>query len=437
MSHLVSLTGKEGLFMVRCAHSAGVQALNGLARNDFPVFRDHATAIYFDSSATTQKPSIVIKAVDAYHNRAVNVGRGDYTWSAEVFQQVQWVRAAVADFIHAHSPYEVVFTTGATDSLNKICLAWGLSNLKDADEILVCADDHKSCTLPWLNLRNILQQFGITVKIIFYGVDETGKIDLYDLHSKLTAKTRVVALTHINNVYGYLNDIAEIRALLPERVVVSLDASQSIGHVDVNVQQLGVDVLSFSGHKMFASTGIGVLWVHQRLHSQLRPAYVGGGSGSSTIDLITGDFVAESMPDLLEAGTLNVAGIVSLGAAITFVTSLGIETIHHYVSDLTAYLISGLQSFEHVTFVPSKRSQGPLALSGIISLRFQGLFSAEVGDYLDQHNIFVRTGNHCMSAPGSAVEDTLRISLHLYNNAAEVDRFLEVLNTFFTGEGGG
>ncbi len=420
--------------MVQFSRNAGARALNGLARDDFPALQDYSTAIYFDSSATTQKPLAVIKAVDAYHSRAVNVGRGDYAWAAEVFQQVQQVRAEVADFIHAHAPCEVVFTAGATDSLNKICLAWGLSNLKDADEILICPDDHKSCTLPWLNLRNILQQFGIRVKIIFYGVDETGRIDLYDLRSKLTEKTRVVALTHINNVYGSLNDIAEIRALLPERAIVSLDASQSIGHVHIDVQQLGVDFLSFSGHKMFATTGIGVLWVHQRLHSQLQPAYVGGGSGSGTIDLTTGNFAAENMPDLLEAGTLNVAGIVSLGAALTFITSLGIATIHHYVSDLTAYLVSGLQACEHVAFVPSRRPLDPLALSGIVSLRFQGLSSTEVGSYLDQHSIFVRTGNHCMSTSGSAVEDTLRVSLHLYNNALEVDRFLEVLNTFFTGE---
>jgi cysteine desulfurase/selenocysteine lyase len=399
-------------------------ALNGLARDAFPVFLDHPSTIYFDSAATTQKPTTVIQAVNAYQRRAVNIGRGDYPWAQEVYEQVQAVRENIAHFLHAHSSAEVVFTSGATDSFNRICLSWGLANLQDGDEVLLCANDHKSCTLPWLNLKRIFQRFGIALKILFYGVDETGRIDHYDLLSKITARTRLVALTHINNVYGNLNDIAAIRAMLPHDILLALDASQSIGHIDVNVQELGVDFLAFSGHKMFASTGIGVLWVKQKRHSQLRPSIVGGGSGSSSIHVE--DFVSAGMPDLLEAGTQNIAGILSLGAATTFLQSLGMETIHTYISALATYLVTQLQSLDHLTFVPPKRFQDSEHVYGLVSFRFEGLSSKEVGCFLEQHHIFVRTGDHCMSVPGES-EDSLRVSLHLYNTRDEIDRLLQVL----------
>jgi cysteine desulfurase / selenocysteine lyase len=332
--------------------------LNGLARDAFPVFLDHPTTIYFDSAATTQKPASVIQVVNDYHRQAVNIDRGSYAWAGEVSEQVQAVRENMAHFLHAHSSSEVVFTAGATDSFNRICLSWGLSNLHDGDEVLLCTHDHKSSTLPWLNLKRMLQQFGMTLKILFYGVDDSGCIDHYDLLSKVTVRTRLVVLTHINNVYGNLNDIAAIRARLPRPILLALDASQSIGHIDVNVQQLGVDFLAFSGHKMFASTGIGVLWIDQTWHRQLRPSLVGGGSGSSSIHVETEDFLSEDMPDLLEAGTPNIAGILSLGAAMAFLQSIGMETIHAYLSALTTYLVTQLQTIDHLTFVPRQRFHG-------------------------------------------------------------------------------
>ncbi len=402
-------------------------ALDGLAREAFPIFRDHPTAIYFDSAATTQKPFSVINAVNRYHSRAVNIGRGSYLWALEVYEQVQTVREHMARFLHAHAPAEVVFTSGATDSFNRICLCWGLANLQDGDEVLLCADDHKSCTLPWLNLKRILQRFGIALNITSYGVDESGRIDLSDLLSKVTARTRLVALTQINNVYGNLNAIAAIRARLPHPTLLVLDASQSIGHLDVNVQQLGVDFLAFSGHKMFASTGIGVLWVDSQWHSQLRPSLVGGGSGSSTIQRDTDDFVSAGMPDLLEAGTQNIAGILSLGAATTFLQSLGMETIHAYLSALTTYLVTQLQTLDHLVFVPRQRFRDTTHGYGLVSFRFEGLSSNEVGSVLEQEQIFVRTGDHCMSVPGEN-EDSIRVSLHLYNTKDEIDRLLQVLH---------
>jgi cysteine desulfurase / selenocysteine lyase len=413
--------------MIETQSALPYPTLDGLARDAFPVFRDHLTTIYLDSAATTQKPMSVIQTVNDYHRRAVNIGRGSSPWAAEVSEQVQAVRENLAHFLHAHSPSEVAFTSGATDSFNRICLCWGLANLHDGDEVLLCANDHKSCTLPWLNLKRILQSFGVTLKILFYGVDETGSIDHYDLLSKITARTRLVALTHINNVYGHLNDIETIRARLPRSILLALDASQSIGHIDVNVQQLGVDFLAFSGHKMFASTGIGVLWVDQTWHSQLRPSLVGGGSGSSSIHVETKDFVSENMPDLLEAGTQNIAGILSLGAATAFLQSIGMKTIHQYLSALTTYLVTQLQTLDHLTFVPPKRFQRATNGYGLVSFRFEGLSSSEVGSFLEQHAIFVRTGDHCMSVPGGASEDSLRVSLHLYNTRDEIDRLLQVL----------
>lgn len=415
--------------MVQAQNVFSHPTLDGLARGAFPVFLDHPTTIYFDSAATTQKPSLVIQVVNEYHRRAVNIGRGTYPWAAEVYEHVEAIRENVASFLHAHSPTEVVFTAGATASLNTICLSWGLMNLKDGDEVLLCADDHKSSTLPWLHLKQTLRQFGIALKIVFYGTDETGKIDIYDLLSKVTERTRLVTLTHMHNVYGNLNDIAAIRTVLPDSILLSLDASQSVGHLDIDAQQLGVDFLSFSGHKMFASTGIGVLWVDQKWHSSLRPSIVGGGSGSHPFHSETEDFLSEGMPDLLEAGTQNIAGILSLGAATTFLQSIGIETIHTYLSALTGYLVSQLQTLDHLTFVPPQRFQRSEQAYGVVSFRFDGLSSNELGSYLEQQHIFVRTGDHCMSVPGEN-EDSLRVSLHLYNTRDEIDHFIQVLQHF-------
>ena len=412
--------------MSQATHTRSNQLLEGLAREAFPVFQTHPGIIYFDSGATAQKPSAVIQAMDDYHKKSVNIGRGNYSWSAEAYDQVQRIRQNIGHFIHANSPAEVVFTAGATAGFNTICSSWGMSNLQSGDEILVCAVDHKSSTLPWVNLKYLLQQFGISINVLFYGIDETGKIDRDELVSKVSDRTRLIGLTHINNVYGNLNEIAAIRAQVPDSVLLALDASQSIGHVNVDVQQLGVDFLAYSGHKMFASTGIGVLWIHQKLHDQLRPAAVGGGNGSSSLQLTTDDFHSAMMPDLLEAGTQNIAGIISLGAATDFVQALGIEAIHTYLTELTIYLVEQLQTVRQIEFVPATRFQHLEEAYGIVSMRFGALSSSEVGSILAQSNIFVRTGDHCMSRIGAS-DDSLRVSLHIYNTRHEVDRLIEVL----------
>jgi cysteine desulfurase / selenocysteine lyase len=418
------LTKEES--MSQATHTRSNLALNGLARDKFPVFQDHPNTIYFDSGATAQKPEVVMQVVTDYHKKAVNVGRGNYSWSAEAYEQVQKARQNIGHFIHANTPAEVVFTAGATAGFNTICSSWGLANLQQGDEILLCAVDHKSSTLPWISLKHLLQQFGIAIKIQFYGVDATGKIDIDDLVSKITERTRLVSLTHINNVYGNLNDIAAIRARVPSSVLFALDASQSIGHVNVDVQQLGVDFMAYSGHKMFASTGIGVLWIHEKLHSQLRPSVVGGGNGSSSLQQTSDDFSSTAMPDLLEAGTQNVAGILSLGAATEFVQSINIETIHAYLTDLTIYLLEQLRSVNHIEYVPATRFQNPEEAYGIVSMRFGGLSSSEVGSILEESNIFVRTGDHCMSRIGDS-DDSLRVSLHIYNTKHEVDLLIKAL----------
>lgn len=411
--------------MSQATHLRTNQLLDGLARDKFPVFQENPDIIYLDSGATAQKPATVMQAMDDYHKKAVNIGRGNYSWSAEAYQQVQSIRQNIGRFIHANSPAEVVFTAGATAGFNTISSSWGLANLQPGDEILVCSVDHKSSTLPWVNLKHLLRQFGISIKILFYGIDESGKINIDELVSKVSARTRLIELTHINNVYGNLNDVAAIKARIPDSVLLALDASQSIGHVEVDVQKLGVDFLAYSGHKMFASTGIGVLWIHQRLHDLLRPSAVGGGNGSSSL-LTTDDFNSALMPDLLEAGTQNIAGIISLGAATEFVQALGIEAIHAYLTDLTIYLVEQLQTIRQIEFVPETRFQNLEEAYGIVSMRFGGLSSSEVGSILEASNIFVRTGDHCMSRFGVG-DDSLRVSLHIYNTRHEVDCLIEVL----------
>ena len=397
-------------------------------RKYFPGLYQQQKLVYLDSASTTQKPHSVLEGMNEYYQQyCANAGRGNYTWAQRVTDGINSVRAKVAAFVHAQHASEIVFTAGTTAGLNMIAYAWGLHNLRSGDEILYCPDDHKANVLPWLHLQALLQRFGTTIHLIPYRITSSGEIDHENIRAKASSKTRLITLTHIHNVFGTLNDIARIRTLVGQEVLLSLDAAQSVGHLAVDVQELGVDFLSFSGHKMFAAPGTGVTWIHTRIHDQLSPFLVGGEqeiaspSSSGETHLHTYE-----MPHLLEAGTLNIPGILSLGRAIDFINDITLTTIEQHGKTLTYYLLHHLQQIPEVIFLPgiaySKRPVG----YGILSFYFEGYTASELGFILSSQNIYVRVGTHCARGR-AAQQDSVRISLHVYNTTEEIDTCMAIL----------
>lgn len=399
-------------------------------RDRFPSIINNPDVIYFDSASTTQKPDIVIESMQNYYsNYCSNTGRGSYMWANKVTNEIKTIRKKTAKFINASSENEIVFTSGATDSLNTIVYSWALHNLKNDDEIILCPTDHKSSVLPWLHTKKLLNSMGVNIHIHTVNTTQVGEYNLKAILPKVSAKTKLINFTHIHNIYGADMNVESLHKEIGNEVLTSLDASQSVGHIELDVQKLGMDFVSFSGHKMFASTGIGVLWVNPRIHSQLNPFKVGGNT-SDNIDWINKEIKCPPMPYLLESGTPNIAGIISLGKAIDFIEGVNVNNIHVQLAELTQYLLDKLKNCRlDIEFLPgmahcTKCSGG----YGIVSFRVNGFDSNDIGFLLSDSNIFVRTGNHCSSS-GDPNENSIRVSMHIYNTKEEIDRFIDVLES--------
>lgn len=402
--------------------SSGSELEVGQVRRRFAIFNNRPGHIFFDNAATTQKPHTVLRRMAQYYRRdCANAGRAAYSMSTQAAGAISRARERVAAFINADSK-NIVFTSGATDSLNTVALAWGLANLKDGDEVMVCFEDHKSTVLPWVNLQSILARFGVDIKIVPIDVHLEGDYELKSIRERLSARTRLLAMTHVHHLYGLDMEVAKVREIVGPNVLISLDASQSVGHRLVDVRELPADFLSFSGHKMFASTGVGVLWVAPRVQSQL-VAVKAGGNG---LALGAESEAKSSIQALLECGTADISAIVSLAAAVDFIESLGIERIERRVSALSHKLYDALKNLPGLEFSPGFGRCGCPIGYGIIAFRFEEIATSDLAFLLDSENIMVRTGDHCMSWAQKGV-DYLRVSLHVYNTEAEIERFIAVL----------
>lgn len=367
-------------------------------KKQFPFFTAHPDVVYFDSASTALKPKSVIKEVVSYlAYNSFNSGRSNYRFANAVTKDIEVVRKKVASLINAHSTEEVIFTSGATQSLRMTAYDWGLNNLQDGDEILFCPEDHRSTVLPWTEVKDLLAKNGVIIKLIPFKIKPTGGVDVDDLVSKFNSRTKIILLTHIHNIYGVDSNIEEIRKRVGSETILSLDVSQSIGHAVVDVQKLGVDFASFSGHKMFADTGVGVLWMNKRITR------------------------------ILETGTLNISGVLSLGAAIDFVSEITIEKIHHHLVDLTQYLLKELKKIEGVIFLPGMAHCSCYDGYGIVSFTLRDIPAHDVSFMLDNQNICVRTGGHCQSNSCDK-ENSIRVSMHLYNDRADVDTLIAALS---------
>lgn len=387
-------------------------------RNQFPSVVEQSGTVFFDNASTTQKPQTVLSIIEQfYRDDCANAGRAAYSASIRAALAIERARATVAEFISAN-PGEIAFTSGATDSLNAVAWSWGIKNLRDRDEVLVCMDDHSSAVLPWLNLQRTLKHFGISIELVPFHIHQVGDYDLRSIERALSPRTRVIALSHVHHVYGLDMEICRIREMVGPDVLMTLDASQSIGHTGVDATALGADFISFSGHKMFAANGVGVLFAKSARHEEMIPLRSGGKADVSSHD----EFVGK-----IESGTPNIPGIASMTAAVEFIREMGLARIESHIAGLTQYLVRSLQTFPRIVFAPGPVICGCPGGLGILSFRFEQASSFDVASALAAENILVRSGMHCRPGKMPDEDDYIRVSMHAYNNELDIDNFVAAL----------
>ncbi len=390
-------------------------------KKDFPLLMQDRT-IYFDNSATSQRPQCVIDAeMDFYLNHNANPLRGSYPLSVEATDLYENARASVAEFINAANARQIVFTRNTTESMNLIAYSYGLSNVKAGDEILVSIMEHHSNLLPW---QMVCRNTGATLKFIDCGQD--GSVDLDKVRELITDKTKIVAITQVSNVLGRVNPIAEIAKMAHEKnAVIVVDGAQSIPHMAVDVQALDADFFAFSGHKVFGPMGIGVLY-GKKEHLKKMPPFMYGGE---MIDSVTRfDARYAEVPHKFEGGTVNAAGAAGLAAAIRYVDSIGFDYMHERELAVTKRALEGMKAIPHVNILGSDKAEEH---TGILTFTVDDVHPHDVSEILISDGIAVRAGHHCAQPLLNhlGVSSTTRASFMFYNTEAEVDTFLESLSS--------
>lgn len=385
-------------------------------RQDFPLLRENPI-VYLDSAATAQRPDVVIEAeMEFYRKYNANPLRGLYSLGIEATDRYEEARECVAKFIHAASAKEIIFTRNATESLNLVAYSYGLSHLQKGDEIVVSILEHHSNQLPW---RMVAEKTGAVVK--YLECDRQGHISDEDLQAAFSEKTKLVAVTQVSNILGIRTPIDKIVALARKSgAVVVLDAAQSTPHMEVDVQKLGVDFLAFSGHKLMAPMGIGVLYGRKELLSEMPPFLTGG----EMIQTVTRDKVVYAeLPHKFEAGTVNGAGAWALAAAIRYLQEVGYEQIQKQELLLTTQLMDGLKKVPHVQI---QGSPDPKEHCGIVSFTIDGVHPHDVSSILDADGIAVRAGHHCAQPlmQQIGVMSTTRASMYFYNTEEDIEKLL-------------
>ena len=386
-------------------------------RNDFEML--NKDIIYFDNSATTLKPTILSKTISEYYNTySANAHRGDYDISLKVDQMYEETRKLVKEFINAKSTKEIIFTSGTTDSLNKIIFGYFKDKLNENDEIILTKSEHASNILPWFELKEELN-----LKINYIELNKDYEVTLDNLKKIITDKTKVISIAHISNVVGDIRPIKEIIEYAHQNdILVIIDGAQSVPHIKVDVQELDIDFLAFSAHKMCGPTGVGILYGKEELLNNIKPLIYGGGMNASfTHDGIR---IYKDLPHLLEAGTPNIADVIGFGSIIKYINNIGIENITKYEQELKQYAIEKLEKNKNL-IIYNKNSK-----SGIITLNYENIFAQDLAIYLNKYNICVRAGNHCAKILKDElnVKNTCRISLYFYNTKEEIDKLCDALN---------
>ena len=386
-------------------------------RQDF-VLLQNTDRVYFDNAATSQKPKCVIDAVQEFYEKYnANVLRGLYPLSVEATERYENARKTVQRFIHAACPEEIIFTRNATESMNLVAYSYGMANLKAGDEILVSILEHHSNILPW---QMVSRATG--AKLVFLECEPDGTIPKEKMDEAFSEHTKLVAVTQVSNVLGCVNDIPElVKRARACGAVILMDAAQSAPHMPIDVQKLDVDFVAFSGHKMLAPMGIGVLYGKQELLEKM-PPFLTGGEMIETVSRY--DAVYAELPHKFEAGTVNAGGAVGLAAAIDYLESYGMDTLHAVEQELTAYLFRGMNVIPHVHVLGSQREDNH---TGIVSFTVDQVHPHDISEVLSSDGMDIRAGHHCAQPLHDhlGIHSTARASLMFYNTKEEIDRFLE------------
>ena len=385
-------------------------------REDFPMLNEDY--IYFDNGATTFKPNKVIQSVvDYYTKYTANSHRGDYDLSQKVDYLYESTRDVVKNFIKANNSKEIIFTSGTTMSLNMIVFGFMKYFLKAGDEVLITKAEHASNVLPWLELE---KEIGIVVKYI--PLDDKHKVTIENVKNSITKNTKVISLAYVTNVIGDVRPIKEIASLIHDNNgLIVVDGAQSVPHIKTDVAYDDIDFLAFSGHKMLAPTGIGVLYAKEKYLELMKPISYGGGMNSRFESNKEVEY--KELPLRLEAGTQNIAGVLGLQAAIKYIEEIGIDKIHEHEMELKNYLLTKLKEIDNIEIYNQESD------SGIIVFNIKNIFSEDTSRYLNHYHICVRAGNHCtkMVKDEIGIKNTCRISFYLYNTKEEIDKLIEVL----------
>lgn len=371
--------------------------------------------VYLDNAATTFKPQCVIDAVVRYYtDQTANVHRGDYEISYQVSEAYEKTREDVARFIRAQ-PKEIVFTAGASASLNLVAYGYGRKYLKAGDVILSTEAEHASNILPWFK---VAEETG--AKIEYIPLTEDGQLTLDNFRQAMHENVKIVAVADITNVLGYVAPIEEMTRIAHENgAIVVCDGAQSVPHTPTDVQAWGVDFLAFSAHKMCGPTGIGVLYGKYELLQKTDPFMLGGGS-NARFDMC-GNILLKDAPYKFEAGTPNIEGVLGLQQAVRYLESIGMEQIQAYEHELKAYAIEKLEKLDHLILY------NPTSPTGIIAFNVKDVFAQDAAGYLNSQGIAVRSGNHCAKILLNVLKtsETIRASLYFYNTKEDVDRFVQ------------
>lgn len=389
-------------------------------KKDFPLL-ENENITYLDSGATTQKPIQVIKAVEEFYQKYnANPHRGAYSLSVEATEQYENTRTKIAKFINARHREEIIFSKNATESLNLIAYSYGMDNLKKDDEVVISIMEHHSNLVPW---QKVTKKTGSKLNYMY--INDEFELTDEEIENKITDKTKIVGITHVSNVLGTINNVKKIIKYAHKKgAIVIVDASQSIPHMKIDVQDLDADFLVFSGHKMLAPLGIGVLYGKKEILNKMSPFLMGGDMIEYVYEQ---DTTFAPLPNKFEAGTQNVEGVIGLGSAIDYIENLGYDKIQEIEKEVLSYAREELSKLDFLDLyiTPNENNH-----SSVISFNIKGVHPHDVASILDTEGVCVRSGNHCAQPLMRflGIDSTCRASFYIYNTKEDVDKLVSALN---------
>ena len=386
-------------------------------KSDFPIFND-SDLVYLDNASTTQKPQQVLDAIQSMYSKTnANVHRALYDIGSEATERFENSRKKVSNFISSESENEIIFTGGTTESINLLAHSLG-NKLGSGDEVLVSEMEHHANLVPW---QMACQRTGANLK--FIPIDKKGELDLSDKEELFTDSTKIISITQVSNVLGTINPINDIAKIAKEiGAIFIVDGAQGVPHQSINVKELGCDFYAFSGHKMLAPTGVGVLWGRMEKLEEMEP-FMGGGEMIETVTMQSSTW--NQVPYKFEAGTPNFVQAVGLGAAIDYLNNFGMDKVYEHEKKVTEYALAKMSQIEQINIFGSPKNR-----AGVISFNIDGTHAQDLAQFLNEDNIAIRVGHHCAQPLLSKLDQNsvARLSIYIYNDETDIDLFCNSLS---------